>query len=515
MQSKRSDALRRVVQVSRLDEFLDALTPEQLAALQTPIGRKAETKWSPMLFALTYLPHLLKDPVNGEVTMSEMHWWFADYGRHVLAQPLVPPRGTRSWAIAPRESAKSTWAFLILPLWLAAHDHRQFIAAFSSTSAQAEGHLARWRKEINDNALLREDYPLLCMPERVGGKVAADRSEEYRSKSGFTFIARGVASGNHGMVRGSSRPQVLLLDDVEPGEGEYSLSLAKERKHTLLEDILPLGGFAHVLGVGTVTMAGSINHQLVRVALGEDADELDWIKEAGFRVKHFPALRFDQDGNPSSLWPEKWPVDFLLSLQGTRDFQKNFQCVPLGSEDGLWRDEHFHYKDAEDEYAETILSVDPAVTANKKSDFTGLAVLSKHLDAPKVDVRYANHARAIGLELKAKISDLLEAFPEIGTIVVETNQGGDTWRTLLSGLPVVVKTVHQKVAKVQRWERALVYYERNQVFHTGKFHVAEAELMNAPHSPNDDITDAITTGILYFANKGKKKRRGHRQGTYV
>ena len=82
-------------------------------------GRRELTKYDPMLFALTYLPHHLKNS-NDELTLSEFHWDLAEYGKTWINKPTTPKQN-RDAFIAPRECGKSTWIFLILPMWAAAH----------------------------------------------------------------------------------------------------------------------------------------------------------------------------------------------------------------------------------------------------------------------------------------------------------------------------------------------------------------------------------------------------------
>ena len=74
-----------------------------------------------------------------------------------------------------------------------------------------------------------------------------------------------------------TEPDLLILDDIEPHEARYSAALAANRLATLREAILPLNIYAHVILVGTVTMQGSIVHQIVRYSRGE-VDEVVFIE---------------------------------------------------------------------------------------------------------------------------------------------------------------------------------------------------------------------------------------------
>ena len=119
-----------------LSDYLEQLDPRLLADDE---GRRLLTRLDVVLFALTYLPRHLKGPETGDrITFSEFHIALAEYARD-LVKPIggVPAERRDAW-VAPRGVGKSTWLFLIVPLWLAAHGHRHFIAAFANAATQAE-----------------------------------------------------------------------------------------------------------------------------------------------------------------------------------------------------------------------------------------------------------------------------------------------------------------------------------------------------------------------------------------
>lgn len=233
-------------------------SPEACSAYRVEVTRE-----DPLAFALLYLRHHLKakEP-DALVTLSEVHLRWADEARQWV-EPVREARGPRRAFLAPRSLGKSTWWFLILPLWAAAHGHVKFVAAFADTATQAEGHLESFRRELESNAVLRADFPELCAPSRRrGGATVADNRGALQASSGFVFTARGVDSGNLGLKVGDRRPDLIICDDLEPGESNYSTAQAAKRLVTLLDDILPLNVAARVILVGTTTMSGGIADNL-------------------------------------------------------------------------------------------------------------------------------------------------------------------------------------------------------------------------------------------------------------
>ncbi|MDQ2689884.1 MAG: hypothetical protein M3Y29_06385, partial [Chloroflexota bacterium] len=351
-------------------------TAEHLAEL-----RRIRTRNDPALFALTYLSKHLVDPGTGAVSLADVHVAWAESAKR-WAERALEPMADRRAEVAPREMGKSTWWFLLLPLWAAAHGHVGFAAAFADTDTQAQTHLATFKSELDNNPLIRNDYPDLVAPKTRGrGQVEADRVSLFHARSGFVFAAAGMDSSNLGLKVGSQRPDLIILDDIEPHEGRYGKELARKRLDTLVSAILPLNIYAHVILAGTVTMAGSIVHQIVRRNAGEHDDANDWVDEQRIAARHTLPIVTDDDGRRRSVWPEKWPLAFLESIEHTRQYAKNYANDPLGAEGDYWRLEDI-------DKARTIgttwlpsctrilVSVDPAVTSKSTSDYTGIAVIA-------------------------------------------------------------------------------------------------------------------------------------------
>ncbi|MEK9810582.1 MAG: hypothetical protein VW362_09060, partial [Candidatus Nanopelagicales bacterium] len=108
-----------------------AVPPEIEHLLHTPDGRRALTRDEPLLFALVYLArHLRGDETGGQITLSQVHLDWCRMAQRWRTMPEVPA-AQRDALIAPRSMGKSTWWFLLLPMWAAAHRHVRFAAAFS------------------------------------------------------------------------------------------------------------------------------------------------------------------------------------------------------------------------------------------------------------------------------------------------------------------------------------------------------------------------------------------------
>ena len=475
------------------------------------------TRDDPVLFALVYLRRHLVDPASGRVTLSDVHLAWAETAKTWIT-PQREPFADRRAEVAPREMGKSTWWFLLLPMWAAAHGHARFAAAFADTDAQAQTHLATFKTELDGNRLIREDFPLLVEPKTRGrGSVMADRVSLYHAASGFVFAAAGMDSSNLGMKVGDRRPDLIILDDIEPHEARYSGALAEKRLQTLREAILPLNIYAHVILVGTVTMQGSVVHQIVKRARGEydEGDPNDptvWVDEEQIAARHWLPIVTLPDGERASIWPAKWPLAFLESIEHTRQYAKNYANDPLGADGDYWQLGDFLPMTAELNAAVTheVISVDPAVTTNASSDFTAIAAVGWARSVNRCAVYEARAIKAGPDDIRLAVLRFVERAIERGhavIVIVEANQGGDLWKRILHDMPVKVKPYPAGTAsKNVRAASALDHYNRGRVEHAPGLREAEGQMVAFPKAPHDDLVDAVGAGVRYFLDRGNKTK---------
>jgi phage terminase large subunit-like protein len=469
-------------------------------------GRRELTKYDPMLFALLYLPHHLQN-AQGEITLSEFHTDLAEYGKSWIHKP-TEPKQNRDAFIAPRECGKSTWIFLILPMWAAAHGHVKFIAAFSDAASQAETHLMSFKNELETNEYLMEDYPTLCKPKIVAssGRAMASNSWRIIQENDFIFDANGIDTNSLGKKVFGTRPDLIILDDIEKGEKNYSEYQAGQQKNTVFDDIAPMNIYARMIFVGTTTMPNSVMDQFRKYGEGQTDPELNWIKDQNVAVHYYPAIMTDDKGNERSVWQEKWSLEWLNSQRHLRDFAKNYMNRPVNTDGTFWTNEDVIIEEIED-YGNTIISIDPAVTKGKISDYTGIAVLSRGYDETGKNIVYVRHAEQVKMspsEIAERTAFLVDKF-EVGVLYVEVNQGGDLWKDVFKNVPAKYRSKSQSLSKQIRAGKALNFYQQGKVRHTAHFPVLEEQMWSFPKVSHDDVLDAVVSGILYFLdNKAVK-----------
>lgn len=484
-------------------EHLAAYDP---AALTTREGRIELTKDDPLAFALVYLAHHLQDK-NGNVTFADLHHRLVEHAQE-WSKGTGELRQYRDCYIAPRDSGKTTWLFLILPLWVAAHGYFKFIAAYSDAIEQARVHLATFRDELQTNELLRWDYPTLCRPKTMGpdnNRLVSQRQDKIEQANDFVFVGKGMNAASLGLKIGKRRPELIILDDIEPGEEKYTLEGVKKRLGALRSKIFYQNQSARVVLVGTVTMSGSIIHQLVESELHPSAETPEWIEEENFNVHYFPPILVDDYGNESSCWPAKWPLEYLKEHEHEREYQKNFRNQPVGEGGDYWTIDDIHYQTKELALVKTILQVDVAVTAGPRSHYQGLAVVGYDVGRNKCLLRHVRQVKLSPRDLRELVLKTLETYPEIGLVRVESNQGGEAWLSVFHDIPVRVKLHTEQINKTLRTIALLNHYQRHRVEHEAKFLQFETQLLAYPNVLYDDDIDAVSAGVEYFL-KPKQKR---------
>lgn len=494
-----------------LIEHLPTVDPRLMSISE---GRREATKHDPLLFAATYLPHKLRTG-DKPISLNDFHLDICNYAS-LWTKPLDKPGAHRDTFIAPRSCGKSTWIFHILPIWAGAHGHRRYMVAFSDSEDQAMAWLRNFKMELETNELLQEDFPEFCdlYKKTERSKAYMDNRNATQRGNGFVFQAKGVDSAILGANIGGIRPDVILFDDVEPPEANYGQTELKKRKQTILTTHFYLNTFANVAFVGTTTMAGSLIDQMRKVGEAwEDYDgdpesfkgsidaDLRWVVDANINTHYYPAIKTDAEGNETSLWPEMWPLEDWDAVRGTREFQTNMMNKPVSGEDGYWMDEDITIDTTD--FGNTILSIDPAVTTARRSDFTAFAVISRGADG-KIYLRHAEQLKADSETIRSKAEEIVNEFG-VGVTLVETNQGGDLWKQVFKGLPSRVRYIQQRAKKEVRIAQAADLYKRNKVVHVKHFPTLEEQMLAYPNVSHDDLVDAVATGVLYFAKSAKQR----------
>ena len=175
---------------------------------------------------------------------------------------------------------------------------------------------------------------------------------------------------------------------------------------------------------------------------------------------------FDNAANLAGTYLEAVKAQY----EGTRLGRQELYAEVLEEAEGaLWTTEMLENAEIKAENVPTlnriVVAIDPAVTANKESDMTGIVVAG--LDVNGIAYVLGDYTEKLSPQgWAAKAISLYHKY-NADRIVAEKNQGGDMVRTTLHGEDetVPVKLVHASRGKYARAEPISALYERGLVKH--------------------------------------------------
>lgn len=485
---------------------------QQPPTLERPLGngQPAPTNyldWLQALFPRTYTQPL-----------AEFHH---EFWKRIWA--MRPATSATDFYIWPRGFSKTTNAERAV-IALAAHGFK-YILYVKETQDRADDAVTNIAAVLESPEVERY-YPLLSQ-RQVGkfGNSKGWRRDRVRTASGVVVDAAGLDVSIRGLLLEGSRPDVIILDDLD---GKHDTLRTTERKiKTITSDIIPAGAPNRVV----IGLQNIINPHGIFTRLAD----LDPEHPADFLMDRFvsgpwPAVRgleYTQDGvnehgRPiyriiagESTWPEARPLPMLeaeLNQMGPTQFVEEKQ-----NEVGTLLGELYKGFDLKpvprppvEAFVDVVVVCDPAVTANDDSDSNGIRAGGRLPDGTRVGL-YAWEGRDTvdGMLTRA----LLKAVGLAASrVVLETNQGGDTWVTAYNATwrqlvesaeyPHItehtpkprMKQVKASVAtggKRERWQITLGSRERGEfVEATGTHDVIFAALKRLPEHKPYDLADA-------------------------
>lgn len=211
----------------------------------------------------------------------------------------------------------------------------------------------------------------------------------------------------------------------------------------------------------------------------------------------------------------------VSQYEGTRKGrQELYGELLLDVEGALWDADWLHHiPSAPDDLTRIVVSIDPAGSANRRSDETGIIVAGR-----KGNDAYVLHDASAKYSPQGWAERALSLYSryEADAIVVEKNFGGDMVRDVIMRTEmgnelrprIIVKTAQR--SKALRAEPIVALYEQGRVFHTGDVSGLETEMLSwipgQGDSPNR--VDALVWGLSELMNAtGLGRIRSARGGT--
>ena len=162
---------------------------------------------------------------------------------------------------------------------------------------------------------------------------------------------------------------------------------------------------------------------------------------------------------------------------------------------------------------ETVVSVDPPITGNDKSDECGIIVASRTIpDTNHAHYHIHQDASVQGRSPEGWAAAAVSAYYKhmASLIVVETNQGGDMAESVIKNVDPTIKVVQVKATK-GKWIRAepiAGLYEQGRVHHIGYFNKLEDQMCDFDPSgeiegDSPDRMDALVWALYHLSGRAQ------------
>ena len=436
----------------------------------------------------------------------ELWTWFDSLQRGMRPRPFV--------GIWPRGGAKSTTSEMGV-VRVGARQSRKYVWYISETQDQADKHVSSI-SNLLENPKLARYYPDLA--SRALSKYGTSkgwRRERLRTRSGLTVDSLGLDVASRGSKIDESRPDLIILDDIDD---KYDSAVVTLKKIGIITStILAAGsGDLAVIFVQNVIHPDSVAARLVdgRADFLSDRTVSGPFKAVdGLEYTLMDGKTIITGGKPTWEGQGIETCQNMINTIGLTAFLQESQHE-VDNIGGKWASMAWRRKEWDElpKFLKVVVWVDPAVTSTDQSDCQGICAGALGADLKK----YMLYAWEGIKSPESAMEQAIEKALELGAdhVGVETDQGGDTWESVYKQACDNIKRarggariqfprfVHSKASyideltghafgsKVARNEKMHASYERGEVFHAyGTHTVLEKSLLRFPTKPMD-LADA-------------------------
>ena len=438
-------------------------------------------------FCEYYFPHFLqqRDKVTGEVVRIVHNAPF----HNAAAQKVKNTPNLKAVFKWPRGHAKSTHMDIFTPLWLMFQPKRliDFMVVVGKSEDSANRLLGDIQAELQYNKRIIADYgKQMSMGDWTEG--------EFTTKDGVHFLACGRGQSPRGLRKRESRPDYIVIDDLDDDELCRNPRRVREMTDWVKEALFG----ALDVGRGRFIMVGNLISKTSVLA--------DICKTKGVHVSEVKAV--DGEGNP--VWREKWTKEearAYAEFVGYRAWEKEMMHNPI-IEGTVFKQEWIKYakRPAWREFDEFVLYIDPSWKSKKTNDTKAAKLWGKHktqLWHLRAFVRKASVAELVrwcydlyewSLEQNIPIRFMMEtSFMQdiiLDDFTIEGNLRG--YQLPIMGDKRKKPDKFQRVEAISPlWERGFVYYDISQKEDPDmQAGIAQTLAFEKGMSGNDDAPDA-------------------------
>lgn len=308
----------------------------------------------------------------------------------------VPPFHEEMWELccsdakyvaiaAPRGHAKSTSVTLSYTLAALLFREKRFVVIVSDSEFQASMFLGQIKQTLQDN---EDIIKLFHIKKNEKGIVEFEKETEtdiiVATEDGHRFrvIAKGSEQKMRGLLWNGSRPDMMVLDDMESDEQVMNKERRDKFRRWFYGALIPaLSEGGTIRYVGTILHQDSMLEQLMPKVGGayvvEEPLKMYKTKYAGFW--HSVKYRAHSDDFSQILWPDRWDKEKLKQvreeyvMRGLSDkYSQEFLNIPIDESTAFFRRHDFLPESADDKkkLLNYYITGDFAISDKDRADYT-------------------------------------------------------------------------------------------------------------------------------------------------
>jgi hypothetical protein len=215
----------------------------------------------------------------------------------------------RSWARELSKSGRTMFEVLKLALT----GKKKNILLISNSADNAERLLLPYKGILERNNRIISDYG-------VQKKIGSWEASEFKTRKGVSFRAIGAGQSPRGTRNDASRPDVILIDDIDTDEFCRNPELVKERVKWIEQALIP---------------TRSISTGLLLIACGNIIAKYCCITEMGKKADKWDVVNI-RDKEGKSSWPQKNTEEAINRVESSishESFQKEYCNNPMDGGD--------------------------------------------------------------------------------------------------------------------------------------------------------------------------------------
>lgn len=495
-------------------EFIKQATPLEVESEEDKQRKRIEACSTDMaLFAKTYFPEIFKS------NFCEFHTEIiGSIQNTILHQKNKKNYYCRS---APRGHGKSQVISFLLILWCICYAYKKNIVLISDTNDQAKGFIMALKQELEDNELLREDFGDL-----VGRAVWSQ--DKIVTANDIQVFGRGAGQKLRGVKYRNTRPDLVIIDDLENDESVETEVQRKKLRNWFLKALMPVGNpTTDYVYIGTVLHYESLLQELLTSkkfsnwnrkkyqavykfsssakwdaweAIMSDISREDPAEDGyNFYMVH----RLEMIGDIEVLWGDSDP-DYYYNLmimrwQDEDAFASEYQNDPISERMRVFQEDWIQYWEELPEIIEVHGAIDPSL-GKDKSDRAGMVWLGKSRDNYLYVLEVTMGRFKPDQLIEIMIAGAIKYQDKLKTLTVETVQFQAMFadelrkRAMNIGLPLPIEEFNDKTEKGLRLKGLAPKVKNGYI----KFHRSQipllSELRRFPKS-SDDGLDALQMAV--------------------